>query len=329
MTISADAAHDLFNRSIVIDGLAGTSFAFDALHASGLTAANLTLAAHNDSFLRAVEWLKDYFAGIEAHADKLLLVRSAADIRRAKAEGRLGLILGFQTAGPVEDDVTNLWVFAQLGIRIVQVTYNQRNLMGSGCYEDNDTGLTYLGKTFVREMNRLGLLVDLSHCGWKTAADVLEVAQQPLVLSHSNPDAKCPISRNVPDELIQGVAATGGVIGMNAHPALCATRPGKRPTLEDFLDVLDYTVNLVGVDHVGLGLDLFEGFAPWQHFRWDRRYDELDNPWGSVERLAVQADMRGIAPGLAERGYTETDIEKILGLNLLRVFDKVWKSSMV
>jgi membrane dipeptidase len=329
MTVSADRAEALYRRAIVVDALAGTTFAFDALRDSGLTAAHVTLAAHNDGFSRAIEWIKDYDAALEAHPDRLRLVRTGDDIRRSKADGRLGLILGFQTAGPIEDDVTNLGIFAQLGVRIIQLTYNQRNLAGSGCYEDSDQGLSYLGKTLIREMNRLGVLLDLSHSGWKTAADALAVARQPAVFTHANPYAKCRIARNVPDELIKAVAGTGGVIGMNAHPALCATRPGERPTLEDFLDVLDYTVALVGIEHVGLGLDLFEGFQPWQHVRWDRRYDELDNPWGSTERLAVQADIRRIAPALARRGYDEPAIEQVLGLNFLRVFDAVWKDSIV
>jgi microsomal dipeptidase-like Zn-dependent dipeptidase len=109
--------------------------------------------------LRAIEWIKDYYAAMQAHKDKLKLIRTAEDIRAAKAGKKLGLILGFQSASPIEDDLTHLWIFAQLGVRIIQLTYMGANLVGSGCYEDTDNGLTYLGKTLIREMNRLGILV--------------------------------------------------------------------------------------------------------------------------------------------------------------------------
>jgi len=319
----------LHGDAIVVDALAGTTFAFDRLSEAGITAANLTLAAHNEGFLRAIEWIKDYYAAIQTHADRLMLVRSGADIRRAKAERKLGLILGFQSASPVEDDLTHLWILAQLGVRIIQLTYMGANLVGCGCYEANDTGLTYLGKTLVREMNRLGILVDLSHCGWRTAEEAIALSTRPVVFTHSNPYEKCPNRRNPPGVLLKAAAGTGGVIGINAHPAICAVAPDRRPTFDDYMDVLDYTVELVGVDHVGLGPDLFEGFTAWQAFRWDRRYDELDNPWGVTEGMAVESDIRRVAPELARRGYAEADIRKILGLNFLRVFDAVWTRPVV
>jgi membrane dipeptidase len=319
----------LYDNSIVIDGLAGTTFAFEALSKAGVTAANLTLAAHNEGFLRAIEWIKDYYAAIQAHKEKLKLIRTAEDIRAAKTENKLGLILGFQSASPIEDDLTHLWILAQLGVRIVQLTYMGVNLVGSGCYEDTDNGLTYFGKTLIREMNRLGILVDLSHCGWKTAQDAIEISTQPVVFTHSNPYEKCPNRRNIPDWLIKAVAHKGGVIGINGHPALCAVDKRRRPSFADYMDILDYMVNLAGVDHVGLGPDLFEGFTAWQAFRWDRRYDELDSPWGATEHMAVESDLKRIAPELAKRGYSEADIQKILGLNFLRVFDMVWTQSVV
>lgn len=319
----------LYEDSIVIDGLAGTTFAFEALSAAGVTAAHLTLAAHHEGFMRAIEWIKDYYAALQAHRATLKLVRTAEDIRAAKAEKKLGLILGFQSASPIEDDLTHLWIFAQLGVRIIQLTYMGANLVGAGCYEGIDNGLTYFGKTLIREMNRLGILVDLSHCGWKTAQDAIEMSTQPVVFTHSNPFEKCPNRRNIPDRLIKAVAHKGGVIGINGHPALCAVEHHRRPSFTDYMDMLDYTVNLAGIDHVGLGPDLFEGFTAWQAFRWDRRYDELDNPWGVTEDLAVESDLNRIAPEMAKRGYSPADIQKILGLNFLRVFDRVWTQSMV
>ncbi|UCF89796.1 MAG: membrane dipeptidase, partial [Desulfobacterales bacterium] len=119
----------------------------------------------------------------------------------------------------------------------------------------------------------------------------------------------------------------GGVVGINGHPALCCVDPERRPSFQDYMDILDYTVALAGIDHVGLGPDLFDGFTAWQAFRWDRRYDELDNEWGVTANMATEADVQRVAPELARRGYSEEDIEKILGLNFQRVFDNVWRPS--
>lgn len=327
--LDARTSNKIYEKSIVIDGLAGTTFAFEALLGAGVTAVNLTLAAHNEGFLRAIEWIKDYYAACQTHQDKLMLVRTGEDIRRAKTEGKLGLIFGFQSASPLEDDLTNLWILAQLGVRIIQLTYMGSNLVGAGCYEDIDNGLSYFGKTLVREMNRLGILVDLSHCGWKTAQDAIEISTMPIVFTHSNPYQMCRNRRNIPDSLIEAAAQKGGVIGINGHPALCAVKKEQKPTIVDYMDILDYMVDKAGIDHVGLGPDLFEGFTAWQAFRWDRRYDELDNPWGTTEGMAVESDLRRIAPELALRGYSEADIQKILGLNFLRVFDQVWTQALV
>jgi membrane dipeptidase len=319
-----EAAEALHRNSIVIDGLAGTTFAFEKLMAAGITAAHITVAAHNEGFLKTLEFIKDYYASLDTYPEKLLLVRTADDILKAKREEKLGLILGFQTASPIEEDLTNLGIFYVLGVRIVQITYMGRNLAGDGCYEPRDEGLTYFGIQIVRELNRLGMVVDLSHVGWKTAADAIAVSTAPVILSHSNPYRLCPNKRNVPDELIKEVAAKGGCIGVNGHPAFCEVRPGMRPTLQDYLDIVDYLVHLVGTDHVSLGPDLFEGFTEWQANRWNRRYDELRNPWGTVEGLGRAADIPSITHGLLTRGYSDADVQKIIGLNLLRIFRTVW-----
>ena len=292
---------------------------------AGITAAHITVAAHNEGFQKTLEFIKDYYAALDTYPERLCLVRTADNILKAKAEKKLGLILGFQTVSPIEEDLTNLAIFRALGVRIVQLTYMGRNLAGDGCYEPRDEGLTYYGIQIVRELNRLGMIVDLSHVGWKTAEDAVAISKAPVILSHSNPYGLCSNKRNVPDDLIKKVATSGGCIGVNGHPAFCILNPGCRPTFEDYLDILDYLVRLVGVNHVSLGPDLFEGFTAWQANRWNKRYDELKNPWGTVDGFGRAADIPGITRGLVVRGYSDSDIEKILGLNLLRVFRSVWK----
>jgi len=318
-------ANNLHDESIIVDSLAGATFNFDNLMKAGLTAAHITVAAHNEGFLKAIENIKDYYSALDSN-NKLLLVKKQEDIIKAKRENKLGLILGFQTASPLEGDITNLSVFKKLGVRIVQLTYMGKNLLGAGCYEPNDGGLTYFGIQTIRELNRLGILVDISHAGWNTATNALEISKKPVILSHSNPVKLCDNLRNVPDIIIKKVAKTGGCIGINAHPGLCQLKNGVRPTIKDYLQIIDYTVDLVGINHVCLGLDLFDGFKKWQHYRWNRRFDELQSPWKNTKGLSKEIDIRKITHELSKsKRYTESDIQKILGENLMNVFKSVWK----
>lgn len=317
-------AYNLHDESIVIDSLAGTTFNFENLMKAGLTAAHITVAAHNEGFLKTIENIKDYYSALESY-DELILVKKADDIIKAKQEKRLGLILGFQTASPLEGDLTNLSIFKSLGIRIVQLAYMGKNLLGAGCYEPNDGGLTYFGIQTIRELNRLGMVVDISHVGWNTAIDALKISYKPVILSHSNPVKLCDNRRNVPDIILKKVAESGGCIGINAHPGLCQIEKSVRPSIKEYLKILDYTVDLVGIDHVCLGLDLFDGFKKWQHHRWNRRYDELQSPWDSTEGLSREIDIRKITQELSKsKRYTESNIQKILGENLINVFKLVW-----
>jgi membrane dipeptidase len=181
------------------------------------------------------------------------------------------------------------------------LTYMSHTLAGDGCMEEPDRGLTYFGERTVLVMNQAGILIDLSHCGWKTGEDTLKVSKDPLVCTHSNPYQLCPVRRNLPDELLKGIAETGGVIVINGHPAICNTRSdGSRPTMDDFINCLEYTVQLVGIDHVGLGPDLFQGFTGRDEARWHVGGYMLPGAWKTTEGLEGEEDIPSIAPALAK-----------------------------
>jgi len=317
-------SEELHTNSIVIDTLAGTTFNFGNLKKAGLTAANITVSAHNEGFLKTIENIKEYYSAMDIH-DEIILVRNYEDIINAHEKNKVGLILGFQTATSIEDDLSNIKVFKNLGIRIVQLTYMGKNSLGSGCYESNDDGLTYFGKQTIRELNRIGLVVDISHVGWETARDAIKITKEPIILSHTNPYNLCKNKRNVPDDIIKKVANTGGCIGINAHPALCHINENKRPTYKDYIKIIDYVVDLVGVDHVSIGMDLFDGFQKWQHFHWNRRYDELYSQWDYTEGMKEETDIKKITEELYNsKKYSDKDIKKILGENILRIFKEIW-----
>ena len=334
----ADALHQ---RSIVVDMLWSTNpaeptplidgkNALDRAIDAGLTAANNTLAGANTNFRDAIKEINKVYRLLESEPDKTLLVQTTADIERAKAERKLGIIMGFQNASPLEDDwINTLPVFHKLGVRIIQLTYNENNLLGSGCTEPRDGGLTAYGRQVVRALNRLGIIIDLSHVGQQTAREAIELSEDPVIVSHANTYALTPHVRNLPDDTIKALAAKGGVMGIVAWNVICATRPGVKPSLSDYLDHLDYVVNLVGVDHVGIGSDINENFRAMPiRSDFETRYSYMltdpSEKAPAVEGFQWVHELPNVTRGLVARGYSDEDIQKILGGNFLRVARAVW-----
>jgi membrane dipeptidase len=267
---------------------------------------------------------------IAAHDTKLLHARSAADIRRAKQEGKNAVMLNFQNC-PIEGRLENLDMFYGLGVRVMQLTYNERNLLGDGSTERTNAGLSDLGVAAVERMNELGILVDTSHSGWQTCADAIAFSKRPPIFSHTECYAISQHPRNKPDELIKALAAKGGVMGLTTvAPFITNSAPA---TLETFLDQLDYAVKLVGVDHVGFGTDtLIRGWPtdPKLKEQTLARYGEpyykpsyrFRYPMGT-EGLNDQHKLKYATAGLLRRGYKPDDIMKILGGNWIRVIGEV------
>lgn len=323
--LTQEEAQRIYDESIIINGMVGTTYAFDVFKKTKQTAAVFTFAAHNEDANRAIELFKNYYAALIAYRDSILLVETADDIRRAKREGKLGMIIGFQTSTPVGMDWTNLWLYHKLGLRIMQLTYMNHTMCGDGCKEVEDRGLTAFGKQMIDVMNQVGVLLDLSHCGWKTAADALEYTDRPVICSHTNPATICPTSRNFPDELIKGIAASGGVMGINGHPMICSARGGKsRPDMSDYMTCLEYMIKIAGIDHVGVGPDLFHGFTLWEEERWHAGGYVLDGGWKTTIGLEGEEGIPTIALEMAKRGYNKEEIQKVMGLNFLRVFEEAW-----
>jgi len=272
--------------------------------------------------------MNDMFTYFEMFPEKLLHVQRTEDIQRAKNANHLGIIMGLQDACALGTDLTLLPILYRLGLRIMSLTYNERNNLGDGCMEHHDQGLTHFGKQVVREMNRLGMVLDLSHSSRKTTLEAMDVAVEPPIFSHSNPYSLTPSPRCITDEQIKAIASLEGVVGISAYSPMCYTTPGQQPTLSDFLDRIDYVVKLVGIDYVGIGTDLGEGKNRilWRAIT-PRRYPEMvagfDEHNIDVKGLEEHSEVCNIVHGLEERGYEREAIEKILGLNFLRVFDRL------
>jgi membrane dipeptidase len=321
----------LHAASVVIDGLNVSRWerrTFLHWRAGGATAINATLATV-ENFRTTIETIAGCHRRFEQHRDLIMPVRNAADIRRAKEVGKVGVIFGFQNTSPIEDDLYLLSVFKELGVRIIQLTYGERNFVGDGCLERTDGGLSHFGMEVIQEMNRLGILIDLSHVGHKTAMEAIELSQSPVAFTHVGPRVLYDHPRNKTDEELRLLARRGGVAGANAFPEFLAA--GWHAKLSDFLDTVDYMVELLGVDHVALGLDLTEGRSKQDFLKWEAGKSKQQQPLGMEwpvvypEGLRSAADLPNITDGLLKRGYSETAVQQILGGNLLRLFETVWR----
>jgi membrane dipeptidase len=308
----------------------------DRAIASGLTAMNVTMGITGvgmgtDDFRSLLHTMHGYFCYFELEP-RLLHVRTTADFERAKREHRLGIIFGCQGLDTkIDGDPSLLLIMAQLGQRIAQLTYNERGAIGCGALEPNDTGLTAFGRICVREINECGMTLDLAHAGQTTALEAIEFATKPPIVSHANARALCEHPRNLRDDVLRALAAKNGVVGVTAYAPFCETKRATRPTVDDYISHIAYIADLVGIDHVGVGSDFFEGESPIRFERYfRRRYPAIVGHYtiGTVYAKGFETvdDFAALPAALRRRGFGEEDIRKILGGNFLRVFGDTWRA---
>jgi membrane dipeptidase len=264
-----ESASAWYEKSTVIDGLGFpgglgtddnaplTGLEVEDIRSSGLTATHLTVGAVGtmtplEAFEKIVRDIARWDGEIDSHPEVLARIRTAGDIGAAKTSGRTGLIYGLQDGVSFEDDLGRLDTLHHIGVRIVQPTYNRRNLLGDGCMEPADAGLSRTGFEAVERMHELGILVDLSHCGRRTAADAISASQRPVSFTHTGAYALANHPRHRTDEEMKAVAETGGVTGIFIMPYLAR---GDQPTASDVINHLEHAIGVAGEDHVALGTD--------------------------------------------------------------------------
>ncbi len=324
-------------RPPVVDGLncaALTRDQFERTLEGRVNAINLTSLRPGNGLADSMSDLGKALAAATANADLVSIVTTVKEIRQAAAEGKLGIILGTQNSTFLEHDLSLIRVMQRAGVRIMQPTYMEQNALGSGVLAKEKGGLTEKGHDWVAQMNEARLLVDLSHVGYRTAIDAARASKRPVICSHSNALALCDSLRNIPDEEIRAVAETGGTIGVTLWPPML--RHATRPTLEDFYAQVDYMVNLVGIDHVAFGSDCSERTKTEEqwHATFGPRgmYPEVTGVLGDwfifsqrfTEGYESLAHTGRLIDGLAAHGYSAGDVDKIMGGNLLRVYEEVW-----
>jgi membrane dipeptidase len=349
---SAAYPRSRYDRAIVIDALGGlgefnpdapedaplSARALADVRDSGVTVINFTINEVGNGpnkFMAAVKTIAELEHEVMLHPDALMKILRGQDIQTAKTTKRLGIVYGCQDTTMLEADLKNLLVFADLGVRIVQPTYNIRNLMGDGCIEKADGGLSKMGYDFIAEMNRLKLLLDLSHAGPRTIAEGIAASKVPMAISHTGCRALVDLPRNTRDSELRALADRGGVVGIYFMPFL---RESGQPHAEDLILHIEHAVNVCGEDHVGLGTDGSISGVPLTdayraYFRKEeeaRRKAGYGAPGESGDVLTIVPEYNDplrfarLANDLTNRGWSNTRIDKLLGANFARLFADVW-----
>ncbi len=321
---------DALHRDLVVfDGLIISNWSravFEDMQRGGVSAANCTCAVW-EGFRGAMENIAQWKRWFDDHDDILAQVHTTADIRSAKADGKVGIVLGWQNVTPIEDRVDFLALFKALGVGIVQLAYNTQNMVGTGCYESHDGGLSDYGRAVIDEMNRLGMLVDLSHVGAKTSDDAIRHSKKPVCYSHCCPEALRAHPRNKTDEQLRFIAERGGFVGVTMFPPFLPR--GADSTLDDYLDAIEHVIDVAGEDRVGIGTDMTQGhgqdFFDWiTHDKGTGRklvdFGELKNPPG-FQRLG---EFPNLTAAMEKRGWSEPRIRKIMGENWVGLLKEVW-----
>lgn len=301
---------------------------FRQMREGGVDAVHVTIAYH-ETFRETVLNFEAWNRWFEAYPDLIVKGTSAADIDRARETGRTAIFFGFQNPSPMEDDIGLVEILHTLGARFMQLTYNNQSLLATGCYEDEDPGLTRMGRQVIAEMNRVGLVVDMSHSAERSTLEAVEASARPIVISHANPAAWHAARRNKPDAVIDAVTGAGGMLGFSLYPH--HLKGGSACTLEDFCRMIARTADRVGADHLGIGSDLCQdqpdSVVEWMRVgRWSK---QIDYGEGSAAAPGFppmprwfrdNRDFGNIETGLRTAGFDEAEIAGIMGGNWYRFF---------
>jgi microsomal dipeptidase-like Zn-dependent dipeptidase len=302
---------------------------FRQMREGGLDAVHVTIAYH-ENFRETVLNMEQWNRWFEQFPDLIVQGRSAADVRHAHETGRTAIFFGFQNPSPIEGDIGLVEILHDLGARFMQLTYNNQSLLATGCYEDEDTGLTRMGKQVVREMNRVGLVVDMSHSADRSTIEAADFSERPIAITHANPHAWQPALRNKRDEVIRAVTSNGGMLGFSLYPHHLKDKSAC--TLASFCQMIADTAEKFGAEHLGIGSDLCQdqpdSVVEWMRVgRWTK---EIDYGEGSAAAPGFppmpdwyqdNRDFGNIAQGLADVGFSQAEIEGVMGDNWLRFYE--------
>ena len=318
---------------LVIDGLQYSNWSreiFEQMQQGGVDAVHATVVYHEtirETLTRFGEWNRLF----ELHGDLILPVKQAGDILRAQNEGKVGIIFGAQNCSPIEDDIAMVEIMRSLGLLIMQLTYNNQSLLATGCYEQDDSGISRFGKQVIKEMNRVGMIIDMSHSAERSTLEAVECSEEPVIISHANPSFFHPAKRNKSNKVLSAIAESGGLLGFSAYPF--HLKNGSDCTLESYCEMIADTVDLMGIRHVGIGTDLCQNqptsVLDWmRNGRWTKDMDYGEGSAGNADWpkplswFKDNRDFPNLIQGLRKQGFSEEEVSLIMGRNWFDLLDK-------
>ena len=323
--------------SLFIDALQYNNWSeeiFKQINQGGLSAVHVTICYHED-FQEMVQNVIDWNRRFEDYPNLIFLGRTAADVRRAQKEGRTAIFFGYQNCSPIEDNIGLVEVCHQLGARFMQLTYNNQSLLGTGCYEENDPGITRMGKQVIKEMNRVGLVVDMSHSAERSTLEAIEISERPIAITHANPTFWHPALRNKSNDVLKALGDSGSMLGFSVYPH--HLKDGSDCTLESFCNMIAETAEVMGVNNIGIGTDLCQNqpdsVVEWmRNGTWtnDRDFGEGSASFAGFpdqpEWFRDNRDFINIANGLKSAGFRDQDVDLVMGQNWLNFFESSFGS---
>ena len=314
-----------------IDGLQYANWSekvFRQMREGGVDAVHVTIAYH-EMFRETVLNFEQWNRWFEQYDDLIIKGLTAADIDRAKASGRTAIFFGFQNPSPIEDDIGLVEINHSLGARFMQLTYNNQSLLATGCYEAEDPGVTRMGREVIREMNRVGLVVDMSHSADRSTIEAADISQRPIAITHANPHDWCPALRNKKDDVIRAVTQNGGMLGFSLYPHHLKDKTDC--TVGSFCAMIARTADKFGIDHLGIGSDLCQdhpdSVVEWMRTgRWTKTIDYGEGSAAAPgfpdmpSWFQDNRDFGNIETGLRDVGMNAEETGKIMGGNWYRFF---------
>ena len=302
---------------------------FRQMQEGGVTAVHATIAYH-ETFRETVANVETWNRWFERFPELIFHGRTGDDVRRAKTEGRTAIFFGFQNPSPIEDDIGLVEIWHSLGARFMQLTYNNQSLLATGCYEAEDQGVTRMGRQVIREMNRVGLVVDMSHSAERSTLEAIEISERPIAITHANPAFWHPARRNKSNEVLRALGQAGGMLGFSMYPHHLKDKSDC--TLASFCEMIARTADLMGVNNIGLGSDLCQdqpdSVVEWMRMgRWSKQIDYGEGSANDAgfppmpEWFKDNRHFGNIATGLLEYGFSEADTAGVMGENWLRFYD--------
>lgn len=302
---------------------------FRQMREGGVDAVHVTIAYH-EMFRETVANVEVWNRRFEQYADLIRFAGSAADVRAAQAEGRTAILFGFQNCSPIEDDIGLVEIWHRLGARFMQLSYNNQSLLATGCYEAEDPGITRMGREVIKEMNRVGLVIDMSHSAERSTLEAIALSERPIAITHANPAFWHPALRNKSDTILDALGESGGMIGFSLYPHHLAG--GSACTLESFCEMAARAADRIGVQRIGIGSDLVQdqpdSVVDWMRVgRWTKAMDygegSASNPGFPAQPswFRDNRDFKNIRKGLGAVGFSKSEVDGIMGENWLAFYE--------